>query len=315
MSQAFGHQAWIGWGEESTYGTRVAPASFLEVNSENFKGEQSYISRPTLRSASQNYKVRSKKSVSGGFAFPFPWEGAEQLIEHAMGSVVTTGAGPYTHTYALEDLLPTGLTFHVNRDAAALGAGSAFEYEGCHIASLKFSQEAENFLICEVGVLGEDWRNLAVATPTFPTFDGVDWEHLSAFTIDPGGTPVALSVRSWELMIENTLADDRFILGSRVRRGLGRSGQRKITGKVECEFENINAYAKFRDLTLDDIVISLVSGSKSLTFILPNLAFQGEDPEASDAGPMYLSLNFEAFQSAAPNDELVVALINTTSSV
>lgn len=318
MSQGFGHNAWIGWGQESTFGTRVAPGKFLEILKENFKREATYLSKPALRSPSMKNRVRSKLSVSGGFTFQFPWDGAEQLLKHALGSVVTTGVGPYTHTFSLESTIPTGLTFHVNRDAAAVGAGSAFEYEGCQIQKITFRQEVENFLECDIEVLGEDSRNLAVATPTFPTFDGVDWEDLSSFALDADGSgsgPLLLQVRNLEVSIENSLADERYRLGIRTRIGLGRQAQRKISGTMEVEFDSLDAYAYYLNLTQNDIQIGWVSGTKQLLFNMPAAVLNAGDPVVEGPGEILVPLAFEAWSDAADNDELEVVLINDTSSV
>src|SRR5262245_57998791 len=125
MPTGFGTNAWLGWGQESTYGTGVVPAKWIEIMEESIEGKQSYISKPTLRSASLTQRVKSKKSVEGSFKFNFGFEGAEQLLKHALGSVGTVGAGPYVHTFSLANVLPTGLTFEVNRDQAAIGGSSA----------------------------------------------------------------------------------------------------------------------------------------------------------------------------------------------
>lgn len=318
MPQAFGHNAWIGFGSESTYGTRVAPTLFLEILSENFKREKTFISKPALRSASQKNKVRSKRNVTGGFKFQFSWEGAAAtLLRHALGTVNTTGAGPFTHTITPAGNLPTGLTFHVNRDADNLGGSNAWEYEGCNIQKITLSQEIEDFLNCEVEVLGEDSRNLAKATPSFTAFDGIDWEQLTVARIDVAGTPINPNVKSLELMIENSLAEDRYKLGSDLRTGLGRSAHRKITGSFELELDTTGkaAYDKYRDLVDEDLQIKWVNGAKSLTIDMPKCSFDGGDPETGGPGQYYVTLNFTAYANAADNDEISIVLVNSTSAI
>jgi hypothetical protein len=318
MGQAFGHNAWVGFGNETTYGTRVAPTLFLEFLTENFKGEGAFISKPALRSASQKNKVRGKKSVSGGFKFQFSWEGgAATLLRHALGTNNTTGAGPFTHTITPAGNLPAGLTFHVNRDADNLGGANAWEYEGCNIQKIMLSQEIEDFLACEVEVLGEDSRNLAKATPTFVAFDGIDWEQLNVVQIDVAGTPITPNVKSLELTIENALADDRYKLGSRLRTGLGRSAFRKVTGKFELELDTNGkaAYDKYRDLVDEDLRLKWVNGAKSLQIDMPKCSFEGGDPETGGPGQYYVTLNFTAYANAADNDEITIVLINSTATI
>ncbi len=310
MATGFGHNAWVGFADESTYGTYVPATAFLEIMEESFKGSQSKIAKPQLRNISVLNTVSSKKSVGGGFKFQFPLTGAEKLLKHALGTVADTGAGPYTHTYTGADALPTGLSFHVNRDAATVGAGSAFKYFGAQISKLTFSQKIEDFLMCEVEIAGQDWANMAVETPTFPTFSGLDWAMLGTFTV--GGSTFAID--DFELSIENTLATDRYKLNSRIVKGLGRSGPRKITGKFTKEFETLAQYALFTNQTNSAIVATWTSSTHSLSLSLPKCYIQDADPATSEAGPIKQTFTFEAFRSSTAGDELSIVLVNGTAS-
>jgi hypothetical protein len=318
MPTGFGTNAWVGFGEESTYGTGVTPTKWIEVLEESFQGKHNYIGKPTLRSASINQRVKSKKAVEGGFKYNVGFEGYETLFKHTIGSVATTGpvSGIYTHTFSLATVLPTGLTFQVNRDQAAIGGSSAFQYEGCQIQKLTLTQNIEDFLMADIEIVGEDWSNVALTAATFPTFQGVDWEMLTTFTINA----VAVKVKELEITIENALAADRYRLGSRLRRGLGRNAPRKISGKFLAEFESLTEYAYYRDLIQVPLVATWDNGGagsaqRQLSISIPAIVFNGEDPKVDDAGPIELPMSFEAFQSAAANDEMVLTVKNTLSSV
>ena len=315
MATGFGTNAWLGFGEESTYLTPVAPTKFVEIMEESVAGKHNWISRPTLRSASQNQRVRSKKSVEGGLKMNLGFEGAERLLKHAIGSLATSGVGPYTQTYSLATALPTGLTLHVNRDAASVGAGSAFQYSGCQISKLTLKQAVEDLLTAEIDFLGGDWLNVAVATPTFPTFYQIDWEMLSTFTINS----VAVNVQEFEITIENQLANDRYKLGARTRLGLGRQGPRKISGKFTAEFDSLTTYTLYQTLSTP-VTLSvfwtngLSAGNLKTLTITANVVLKGKDPTVKDAGPINVEFEFEAFQNAAANDELSVVLVNSVST-
>lgn len=315
MSAGFGQNCWIGTAEEVTYGTPVnPPTKFLEVLEESIMGKQSVISKPSLRSVSQKNRVKGKKSVEGSFSFQMMYEGAERILKHAMGSVSTgmpTG-GYYTHTFALAQTLPTGLTIYVNRDGANIGANSAFQYEGCQIAKLTFKQSIEDFLTVEAEIVGEDWTNVAVVSPTFPTFIGVDWAHTLYYQLAVGTT--SLKCEDFELTLDNGLATDRYWLGSVLRKGFGRSGPRKITGKMTVEFESLAEYNFYKNLTETDLVVRWNSGNYSLLITLPKVVFGGEDPTVKDAGPIKLPLSFEAFQNTAAHDEMSIQLSNQKDS-
>lgn len=310
MATGFGHASWIGFAPETTYGTYVAPTKFLELISENVKGEHSMLSRPSLRFAGPQHVVQSKKSVSGGFEFDVSYAGPEFLFKNALGTNTTTGAGPYTHTMTTAAALPTGISLHINRDSASVGGSSAFKYEGCQITKLTLTQKMEENLRCRVEVLGEDWDNIAVATPTFPTFTRADYTHFSC-TI----AGAAVNVVEAEWTIENVLAAERYKLGSRLRRGLGRGGQRKITGSLTFEFEQLTEYNFYKNLSANEIILTWSSSPNSITITNPISYITGSDPEITDAAPIHWKCGFETFINTTETDQCSFVVVNNVSTI
>jgi hypothetical protein len=318
MSIAFGHTAWIGFGEESTYGTPAVSYKYLEILEETLSYKQSYITKPALGRVSLKNKVKSKKSVEGSVKFQFPFDGAEKLLKHALGTGGTTGPtlGAYTHTFDPTTSLPTGLTFQVNRDASAIGGSSAFEYQGCQINKITFSQGMEDFLMCSVDLLGEDQQLIAQPAATFPAFVGVSYDQVTLAQVNG----VTAAIEEFELTIENNLASDRYKLGSMIRKGLGRQQARRVSGKLTLELEQLTEYNYWRNLTEQSLRVTYTgptagSTTYSLDFNLPKVVFSGDEPTTKDAGPYKLTLNWEALQNAAANDELQVTLRNLTSAI
>lgn len=318
MSLGLGQNAYLGWAQESTYGTAVnPPTKFLEIESENLKADRKYNVRPLLGHVSQRRTVKSKMNVAGGFKTDFVWEGAEQIFKHALGGVNTTGpvGGIYTHTFTPAAALPTGLTVMVNRDAGNIGGSSAFQYSGCKIGKLSLVQEMEMPLRLEVEMTGRDRQNVAVTAATFPTYDCPDYAQMTVKAINPGGTNFDLPIRALTIAIDNALFEDQYRLGSALRAGLPRGGQRKISIEADCEFESLTAFNFFLNLNTSDLQFKWVSGTKELTITLPKVTFDGEDPASDDAGPYYLKLTNTALANAADNDEISIVLKNTVSSV
>jgi tail tube protein len=318
MAQGFGYDSWIGHKTESTWGTRVVSDKFLRITEENFKLDQSRIAKPSLGSVSQNRSVKSKRSVSGGFTAQVGFNGIETILKHAFGSVFTTtveASVAFEHAFTLTNALPVGLTFHVNRDAANIG--TAYEYEGCMIDKLTIKQELEDILMLSAECQGEDEATQTViGGPTFPTFVACDWEML---TVQVAGNTVKAS--ALELTIENSLAGDRFQLGSRLRKGLGRAGHRKITAKISTELESTTEYALFNSLTNGTANFVwqggiLGSGSSYLLEFQLGAATIHVTRNVSDAGPIKAEIELEAFSTTdAGNNEFTTArLRNNVSS-
>jgi hypothetical protein len=322
MSTAFGHQAFVGYGVESAIGTPVAATIFNEFLDESLKLDQKRNYKPTLGSVSQRYSVRSKRKVAGSIKMPLIFQGIETLLKNAMGSVSSslTDVTAYTHTFSLASSLPTGLTFVVNRDATAIGGSSCFQYAGCQIAKLGISLSPENFADLTVDIEGTDENLIAKPSASFPTFKGVDWEMLATFTI--GGTTIP--VKMTEFYIENPLAGDRYKLGSQTRIGLGRSGARKVGGKLSLEFADLTLYNFFRSLaTAGALVVTFTGGTiagSSTAYTLqincPTVILQGSTPAVKDAGPIVIEMPFENDASAgADNSEVSIVVKNLLTAV
>lgn len=309
MATGLGLNSYFGLGDESTIGTGVAATKFLLSNSISLKGVQKRNTKAFLGAASIIDTHNGAKSVSGGIEFPIPVTGAEKILKHSLGGIADSGAGPYTHIYSCTTALPVGISFHVNRDSATVGGTSAFRYVGCQIAKATFKQEHDSMLMLSLDIAGLNWTNVAAETPTYtaPTF--FEFSNITTFTFHG----IAMSVKSFELTIDNNLATDRTQLGNRVNRGMGRKGQRTVMGKITKEFESITEYQEFLNLSSGSASIVFTNGTNTLTFAMPKTFFRGEDPAVSDSGPIETTMEFEAVQSSAQNDELVVTLVNSTA--
>ena len=318
MATGFGTNAWIGYGEESTYGTAVSTTKYAEIMEESIQGKQSIIGIETLRSASKSQVTKSKLSVEGSVKMALGYEGYERLLKHALGKNTTTGPtlSVYTHAIELDSNLPTGLTLVVNRDASNLGAGTAFQSSGCQITKATFRQAPEQLLEAEFEFLGSGWANIAVPSPTFTTFQPIDWTQI--VVCDLGGTTV--KCKEFELTVENALSSDRYILGNRSRVGLGRSGSRTITAKLVTELENLTLYNLYKNQTATNFSIewsNALTGAALRRFRMDgNCYVQGDDPSVSDAGPIELTLNLEFFDtSSTPNSEFDISVVNTVATI
>lgn len=318
MPLAQKHNAWVGWSEESTFGTPVTATKFAELKSEALKWERKRNVVPLLGHASQRRTVAGKINVGGSIVSPFLWEGFEQWLKHAFGSVGTTGpsGGLYTHTFSLAAALPTGLTVEVNRDDAAISGNGAFQYSGCKVSKLTLTQEMEQPLMMEVEIIGKDRAMIAATSKTFPTYDALDYAQVTVAKIDPGGgAEYDLPIKSLKVVIDNGLFDDGYRLGSASRAFIGRGSQRKINIEAEIEYTDLTVFNYFNGLTLDNLRFKWVNSTKSLQLDLPSCTFDGEEPQSDDHGPYYITMTNTALANAADNDELVAVLINTVSSV
>lgn len=320
MSQGYGYNAYAGIGEESTYGTPVAATKFFEIESESIKGKpQPRVPARVLGSLSLRRTTRAKTEVGGTMLLPMQWNGVDKLLKHAFGasSVSTSGANPYTHTYSLKAALETGLTLVVNRDAANIGAGSMFQYDGCHIGKLKLSQKESEPLMLEVTFVGRNPNVVNIQAATFPTWDPIEYGTVTIANMDDDGTPTGMKVISFDLEIDNKL-EPKFYLTSPASNGVHRIDRRGVTFNAEIEFESLAIWNAYKLQTEHDYRFkwmkdSAVDTVNTLNITMPKAFIEEVEPETGGPGPYRMPLKGVAEFNAADNDELSLILKNTTA--
>jgi len=319
MAQAFGYDTDFGYAEEVTFGTRVAPTNFNEINTESMVLTQSAIGKTVLNSAAENSYVLSKRSTAGSIEACVPFQGMEILFKHLTAGTPSSaqqgGTLVYKHTFVLADNLLTGLSLYLSRDGDAIG--TAYAYTGCQISAATFVQDVENQLIATWEFAGQDEAEVVTVSPTYPTANAVDWTQVSTATF--AGTTVDAMVS--EFKISNPLAEDRFKLGSRLRKGLGRADTRKVEGKVTLEFDGVVEYNLFRASTDTAIIIEWVGAiadageAYKFKVTCPRAVFSGTTPNAGDPGPLSMEMTFNAFTGTSAEDAITIEINNLLTSI
>ncbi len=319
MAQAFGYDTDFGFAEETIFGTRVVPTNWLEINTESMALTQSAIGKNVLNSAAENSYVLSKRAVAGSIEACLPFQGAEILLKHLTGGTpISTQQGAtlvYNHKFVLADNMLIGLSLDLAKDADAIT--TSYAYSGCQISAATFVQDVESQLIVTWEFIGQDESKVAATSPTFPTANAVDWTQVSTATFNA----VTVAAMVSEFKVENPLADDRYKLGSRLRKGLGRSDTRKITGKVTLEFDSITQYDLFRDSTETAIIMewvgAIADAAEPYKFkvTVPRAVFSGTTPNAGDSGPLSMDMTFSGFTGLSAEDAITLELNNLLVSI
>src|SRR5213595_1404709 len=94
--------------EETTWGTRITPTVFLPFTQESISQNIGYLQSNAYRTGRIMPTVRrkSKSVIAGDIEMEAAPQGLNLLMKYMIGNLVTTGAGPYTHTYT--PTAPTG---------------------------------------------------------------------------------------------------------------------------------------------------------------------------------------------------------------
>ncbi len=306
-----GRGAAHGLGEESTYGTPVSRTNWLRVNSSDIARNIVRNYRPGLVGVAGGINRRrtvSGATEAGGPAeYVFAYEGCGILLKHAMGTVSSTGTGPYTHTYTIDDL-PTGLTLE---DIQSGDSGSVMQLaEGGKInrLALRFPGPSDAALI-GVDYLFEDIA--AFASAGTPTYGAGDLEAIGHQLGQLGWNGNNYDLLSLEMVIDNKLTR-RNKLGSRLTKEPTRSDFVEVIWRGEIEWENNNAITDYRSEIQGDVTATATgTGNHSAAFTLHNANMWSLSKPINTAGVIRQRFEFrglddgtdEGFKAVVINDD------------
>jgi hypothetical protein len=285
---AVSNKAQVGVVNESTYGTPVVVSKFYDFKSESLKREQERMESASLRA---QYRVISTDNwalgsinVSGDVEMEVRPKSHGFWWNHAIGGLVTSqpdaGGNPtvYKHTFTPGDL-PTSFTLQVGRPDLS-DTVRVFTYSGCRITDWTLSCAVNEFASMQMSVLGRDEDTVtALATASYPT--GNKPLRFVEGTVTIAGT--ATDVKSANIQGANNLSDDRYFLGSALRKQPLENALREYTGTFETEFADLTQYNRFVNGTEAAVVLLFQGSTISTTYkyetkITMNVRFDGETP-------------------------------------
>ena len=305
-----GADAQIGLVTESTVGTIATPTKFFPFRSENIKQNIEYIDTQTL-SARHTVRLtkRATTSVEGGFTTELANTSLATLLKHCFGNVVTTGAGPYTHTYTPGDLTGKSMTVQVGRPDAG-GTVRAFTYAGTKVANWSLGASVGEFAMLEVGLIGmSESTATALATASYDA----TWSPFTfrEATLTVGGVAQS-AVRDVTLSGTNAV-ENRHRLGSGNTLQPLQVGLRDYSGSATVEFADLTIYTMFVNGTEAALVLTFSNGTQTLT-ITCNVQVTGETPEVSGFELLAQTVPFRCVSSTSDAAAITAVLVNSEAS-
>ena len=192
----------VGAGAETTYGTAVSRAVWIDALSLDGSRDPSRASLPVLHLGGGQV---SRRHVDGQEVASVRWRGVGgytgwgMFLKQIMGSLATTGSGPYVNTYTLATALPTGLTIELIRGTAA----NSEVFEGVKLNRMSASISAGGVLEYDMEGLAETAATRGTAgTPSGITFNPIHSHHAGTF----GFNSVNYTVNSLDFTVDNALS-------------------------------------------------------------------------------------------------------------
>ena len=306
MALRSGLNAQLGYARETTYGTYVAPARFLEFKSESLELDIDRMESEGIRAGPRVQRsdrwVSGARTVDGDVNLEILTTGLGAFFEDFVGPVVTVSpfAGVFEHTFTPGDLA-LGASVQIGRPDSNAGTVHPFSYLGCKVVSA--------LIAGRVGEIGELSMTLAGQDETTAQSLGVaSYPANKVLTFVEGKVEVAaaeIDVRSFELNIDNGLATDRMKLNSQLRKEPLEVSKRLYTGTLDAYFVDLVAYNRFVNGTEAALVLTFEGAIIASTFtelleITMNIRTDGRTPTVSGIEEIPQEIGYKALGNTAP---------------
>lgn len=301
----------IGWKEATWNTTPATPdARRIPLVSFGLRAMEERETDPTLSGyRGQQRSTGGRREVGGPISITVAPETIGFWLANVIGTPVTTGLGPYTHSFAVDPIgagaLPAGIGFEVDYGAGITGAGRRIVYSGCRVNQMTMDIPANGNVTATLDLVGAayDADNTASLDST-PTDTGHNaWKAQKAQVVfDEGALSVCLE--SLQTTFGNDLDVDRWCVGQGgVRHDLP-EGQFIAAGQAVAYFDSAALMNKALTDADASLVITLIkgtglgtAGNEKLVITIPALVFTVNTPAIDGPRGLKLDASFTAHRT------------------
>lgn len=312
MAQAKGALGYIAYVPEVTWGTTPGTPAMIQLKAATY-GEtlgmeiDEHISNSINSRRSVEIVRGGNKHIKGSVPIEFAALGLATVLKHALGPVVTTGAGPYTHTIK-RGALAAGMTI----EKGFTDIAQYFVFTGCKPEKLAGSVSPAGMFTGTLDFIGANMTasgttlDASLTTSTHTPF--MEWEAVAT----EGGS--AATVLAFDFEITNKL-DEVLAVGQRgpaaVTEGMG-----ECTGNVTMMFENLTAFNKFLNETASELKIIFTNGANTLEFYFPEVRYIGDAvPKIANSQGVVVPLKFRAIYDTTELTDVKIVFVNTETTI
>lgn len=240
LPQSF--RGYVGLGKESTYGTGVSPAYFVDATSDGFSFDNQPDFQNTTRGRATYKGEAGAFSDEGSVDLPAnPENGLGLLLLGAFGAEAFTSTDPDgdstdevgEHVFTPADTLPA-LSVEVDRDTDVV------RHLGAGVDTLELSHTAEDMLTASADFIAkEPDGSVSSATPAYSDLRNFRWHDIS---LTVAGTNRDTDIQEATFSIENGLSAEY-----RGERSLSKMavGERPVTATLTLDFETRELFELF----------------------------------------------------------------------
>lgn len=228
------------------------------------------------------------------------------------GDPVTTGVGPYVHTFSIDNTMPT-MFFEVNHSDASGGLFYTTVGVGLNTFSVSFAGDDELSVSIE-GVAKDTIKGTTtVATGSITDMtDGVKFSKFQA-----GLTGLTEDISAFDISYSNNIDSSVYIIDGTGSRGAVPKGISDINGSLEALFEDDALYLKARSFDTVDLKATLTNGTNIVEFHMEETKLNAKTNAMIDS-PIGLKcpFSYQAFlKSGVNNTALQVKITSDEATV
>jgi hypothetical protein len=314
MAIPSGLDAQFGCKTETTYGTAVTVDRFMPLVEESVSHEIERLESSGILTGARVMRSQQwaagAETIEGDLGFEVYDRGIGLLFTHMFGGLVTTGSGPYTHTFTPGTLTGKSLTMQIGRPDTG-GTVRPFTIAGVKVASWEIACQVGEIATLGLSIVGKSITTAtALATASYPS--SIAPMVFTGGSVTIGGSSV--SAKGFTLSGDNALDADRRFLGSGQTAEPLEAGLRTYEGTVDLEFSDLTQYARFTGGTEAALVLALSKGTSTVT-ITANARFDANAPAVSGRdGLVMQSVPFKCVGATTDAGAITAVLVNADST-
>lgn len=302
----------VGWKSEATWGTGVTVDTFVPVLESTLDIDEGYLRSRGIRAGRRTRSAGrlGARTAAGSVNLELPNTSIAVLMKHMFGAVVTTGTGPYTHTYTPGAHVSKSLTMQTGITDAT-DTTQPFTATGVKLGGWSITAA-----VGELAQLSFDWTAKDVVTAT-----GLASASYSAslipFTfieasISVNGSAVA-SANSVTLTASKNLRDDRHVLGSRNIREQLEDEHFEFTSEISADFDSLTLHALAVAGTQVASVLTFNNGTETFTVTTSGQVI-GDPPSLTRIGLEEQTIRLDHSSNTSDATTITAVLVNSEAS-
>ena len=310
MAQSQGSSASLRIGFE-TGGFGVTGASNYEVpfSTVDIKETQALNESSIMRGTRNPDKAfLGNKSVDGSVSVPVEDTAFAYWLKGFFNSPTTTGSGPYTHVYKINDTTIPSLFVEVGHT----DINNYFLHNGIKCNSFDISFGGDGELLANINLLGQ---KTTIGTSEVLTPSAIStYKKFGQFQASITG---ATNVKEISLTYTNNLDGEQYVIGDGGIRGDIPIGMVSVSGSFTALYENKTLMEAAQANTDQDFTITLTNGTSVLVFDMEQVTLEAVAGTAVDTPQgLVQTFNYSAFWTTGTNGSaLTVSLTNGLATV